>query len=145
MFFHDWKYPLLFLSRGKLWTRHTVSGMGSAWKCCVVAVVLCDLSSFGLDSPSYPGRGFPFNCGQDLCTFPLQYCDTDDYRCLYCSDDLCHTKDLPDQCRFYCKGNHSVDWITIIASSNIRFLLFFILLDSLFFCSLFRTCSRRNH
>lgn len=77
--------------------------MGTVWKCCVVAVVLCDLSSFGLDSPSDPGRGFQFNCGQDLCTFPHQYCDTDDYRCLYCSDDLCHTKDLPDQCRSYCK------------------------------------------
>lgn len=108
--------------------------MGTVWKCCVVAVVFCDLSSFGLDSPSDPGRGFQFNCGQDLCTFPHQYCDTDDYRCLYCSDDLCHTKDLPDQCRSYCKGNHGINYN--YCSLNIRFFLNFSLLDSFFFCVL---------
>lgn len=86
----------------------TDSGMGSVWKCCVVAVVFCGISSFALDYQSQPGRGFQFNCGQDLCSFPHQYCDTDDYRCLYCSDDLCLSKDLPDQCTSYCKGNHIV-------------------------------------
>lgn len=110
------------------WTRHTDSGMGSVWKCCVVAVVFCGISSFGLDYQSQPGPGFQFNCGQDLCTFPHQYCDTDDYRCLYCSDDLCLSKDLPDQCTSYCKGNHIVIWIIIIN---------FQLLGFLFFCSYF--------
>lgn len=110
------------------WTRHTDSGMGSVWKCCVVAVVFYGISSFGLDYQSQPGPGFQFNCGQDLCSFPHQYCDTDDYRCLYCSDDLCLSKDLPDQCTSYCKGNHIVIWIIIIN---------FQLLGFLFFCSYF--------
>lgn len=110
------------------WTRHTDSGMGSVWKCCVVAVVCYGISSFALDYQSQPGRGFQFNCGQDLCSFPHQYCDTDDYRCLYCSDDLCLSKDLPDQCTSYCKGNHIVIWIIIIN---------FQLLGFLFFCSYF--------
>lgn len=120
---------MLFLSRGKLWTRHTDSGMGSVWKCCVVAVVFCGISSFGLDYQSQPGPGFQFHCGQDLCTFPHQYCDTDDYRCLYCSDDLCLSKDLPDQCTSYCKGNHIVIWIIIIVLW-IFFLIFNCLVSS---------------
>lgn len=116
---------MLFLSRGKLWTRHTDSGMGSVWKCCVVAVVFCGISSFGLDYQSQPGRGFQFNCGQDLCTFPHQYCDTDDYRCLYCSDDLCLSKDLPDQCTSYCKGNHSLIIVNYnYCSLNIKIVFF---------------------
>lgn len=128
---------MLFLSRGKLWTRHTDSGMGSVWKCCVVAVVFYGISSFGLDYQSQPGPGFQFNCGQDLCTFPHQYCDTDDYRCLYCSDDLCLSKDLPDQCTSYCKGNHIVIWITGIIIVLWIFFFNFQLLGFLFFCSYF--------
>lgn len=116
---------MLFLSRGKLWTRHTDSGMGSVWKCGVVAVVFCGISSFALDYQSQPGRGFQFNCGQDLCSFPHQYCDTDDYRCLYCSDDLCLSKDLPDQCTSYCKGNHSLIIVNYnYCSLNIKIVFF---------------------
>lgn len=122
---------MLFLSRGKLWTRHTDSGMGSVWKCCVVAVVCYGISSFALDYQSQPGRGFQFNCGQDLCSFPHQYCDTDDYRCLYCSDDLCLSKDLPDQCTSYCKGNHSLIIVNYnYCSLNIKVVFFHCLISS---------------
>lgn len=106
-----WKYPLLFLFRGRIWT-HSVFGMGSVWKLRVwVVAFLCIFPLFGLTLPTNPDEGFKFNCGQFLCSFPYQYCDTEggDYRCLYCRDDFCHSKDqLPDQCRSYCTGNHSL-------------------------------------
>ncbi|XP_078317114.1 uncharacterized protein LOC144617590 isoform X2 [Crassostrea virginica] len=80
--------------------------MGSVWKLRVwVVAFLCIFPLFGLTLPTNPDEGFKFNCGQFLCSFPYQYCDTEggDYRCLYCRDDFCHSKDqLPDQCRSYC-------------------------------------------
>ena len=106
-----WKFPLLFLFRGRIWT-HSAFGMGSVWKLRVwVVAFLCNLPLFGLALPTYPDEGFKFNCGQTLCSFPYQYCYTEggDFRCLYCRDDFCHSQDqLPDQCRSYCTGNHSL-------------------------------------
>ena len=62
----------------------------------IIAVVV------GRELPKEPDRGFRFNCWIDLCTFPLQYCDLDEQRCQYCSDDLCKSGSYPEQCKSYC-------------------------------------------
>ena len=49
-----------------------------------------------------PEKGFKFNCGFDICTFPIQYCDTEDKRCGYCSEDICHSDLIPPQCEAEC-------------------------------------------
>ena len=54
--------------------------------------------------PKLPDPGFKFNCGNDLCTYPVQYCDVGENRCMYCSDDLCLLRNITPQCRPYCKS-----------------------------------------
>jgi len=54
----------------------------------------------------FPDKGFQFNCGVDICTFPLQYCDTAKDVCKYCNKDLCNTDDVPQQCYKACTGNN---------------------------------------
>ncbi|VDH90601.1 Hypothetical predicted protein [Mytilus galloprovincialis] len=49
-----------------------------------------------------PEVGFKFNCGFDICTYPIQYCDTEDNRCGYCSDDICSSGSIPTQCTAEC-------------------------------------------
>ncbi|CAG2186940.1 unnamed protein product [Mytilus edulis] len=49
-----------------------------------------------------PEEGFKFNCGFDICTYPTQYCDTEDNRCGYCSPDICNSGSIPTQCREEC-------------------------------------------
>lgn len=49
-----------------------------------------------------PEEGFKFNCGFDICTYPIQYCDTEDKRCGYCSQDICSSGSIPTQCRAEC-------------------------------------------
>ena len=51
-----------------------------------------------------PEKGFKFNCGFDICTFPIQYCDTEDKRCGYCSEDICHSDLIPPQCEAECNS-----------------------------------------
>lgn len=51
-----------------------------------------------------PAKGFEFYCGFDICTFPTQYCDTEDKRCGYCSDDICHSDLMPPQCVAECNS-----------------------------------------
>lgn len=63
------------------------------------------LSVFGLKLPQQPDPGFRYNCWDQTCTFPSQYCDIDEKRCLFCSDDLCKSGNFPEQCYSYCQGN----------------------------------------
>ncbi|XP_052068668.1 uncharacterized protein LOC127707949 [Mytilus californianus] len=49
-----------------------------------------------------PEESFKFNCGFDICTFPIQYCDTEDKRCGSCSQDICSSDSIPTQCRAEC-------------------------------------------
>ncbi|VDI04425.1 Hypothetical predicted protein [Mytilus galloprovincialis] len=49
-----------------------------------------------------PEDGFKFNCGFDICTYPIQYCDTEDKRCGYCSPDICNSDSIPTQCIAEC-------------------------------------------
>lgn len=51
-----------------------------------------------------PEPGFKFTCGVDICEFPIQYCDTEDNRCGYCSVDLCNSGAIPQQCATACNG-----------------------------------------
>lgn len=51
-----------------------------------------------------PERGFKFDCGFDICTFPTQYCDTEDKRCGYCSVDICYSDLIPPQCEAECNS-----------------------------------------
>ncbi|OPL20951.1 hypothetical protein AM593_09599, partial [Mytilus galloprovincialis] len=62
-----------------------------------------------------PEEGFKFNCGFDICTFPTQYCDTEDNRCGYCSPDICNSGSIPTQCRVECNTIEGVYVIAIIA------------------------------
>ncbi|XP_061181964.1 uncharacterized protein LOC133190376 [Saccostrea echinata] len=77
--------------------------MGSTWT-KVFCIVLYCLPLLGLNLSSQPDPGFQFNCWDQTCSFPHQYCDLDEKRCLFCSDDLCESKDFPLQCRSYCQG-----------------------------------------
>jgi len=54
-----------------------------------------------------PNDGFKFNCGADICIYPLQYCDVaNDGICKYCNEDLCNTEDVPQQCYTACSGKY---------------------------------------
>ncbi|XP_062606253.1 uncharacterized protein LOC134268063 [Saccostrea cucullata] len=77
--------------------------MGSTWM-NVFCIVLYCWTLFGLNLSTQPDPGFKFNCWEHTCAFPHQYCDSDEKRCLFCSDDLCTSQDFPLQCRSYCQG-----------------------------------------
>ncbi|OPL21317.1 hypothetical protein AM593_05969, partial [Mytilus galloprovincialis] len=62
-----------------------------------------------------PEVGFKFNCGFDICTYPIQYCDTEDNRCGYCSDDICSSGSIPTQCTAECSTVEGAYLIATIA------------------------------
>jgi len=42
----------------------------------------------------FPKDGFKFNCGSNMCNYPLMYCDVVNGVCKYCSKHLCNTRDM---------------------------------------------------
>lgn len=46
---------------------------------------------------------FAFPCYVDVCTFPLQYCDSIERRCSVCSMYICSSEMPPPACRYYCQ------------------------------------------
>ncbi|KAL3875882.1 hypothetical protein ACJMK2_033791 [Sinanodonta woodiana] len=53
---------------------------------------------------------FRFPCFVDICTFPIQYCNSDpeERRCNSCTDSICKSDFIPDPCKYHCKSLNSV-------------------------------------
>lgn len=88
--------------------------------CCislhqVMSHSLCDLKAIE----------YRFQCGENFCDGPRQYCADDDV-CRYCSIDLC--RNPPDQCRYQCilsqLQNRKGEFSTTQNTLNVRNLKF---------------------
>lgn len=56
-----------------------------------------------LDTPE-----FQYPCYSDICTFPTEFCNSQEQRCSTCTRAVCKLKesDVPLACRYICLQNH---------------------------------------
>ncbi|KAL5018085.1 hypothetical protein ScPMuIL_003807 [Solemya velum] len=67
---------------------------------CVAAVLV---SRVVLRETHDKEHGLKFVCGEDICSYPWQFCSQEEERCRYCSKDVCHSSNIPAQCQDACQ------------------------------------------